>query len=186
MESNELKANFGQNKSYNNEEDDIETINCKNFVENKNYFNKRSNYNTSINSNNIQSHKELIQLKQSIKTRDEDEEVKVFNRNYKENDVNNNNSLTPKNNKNEGKRGFFSRNFGWLNYLITEIPLFWKKEELVEGYDANGNKVFRPKKKIPTREKSITDLEKSDVIKESNFTGMDYTKKGMNYGVYFY
>ena len=88
--------------------------------------------------------------------------------------------------KRGGKKGFFKINFGWINYLINEIPLLWKKEELVKGYDANGNVVYRPKKKIPMKEKNNNhDINKMNAENEANSAGVDYSQKGINYGIYF-
>ena len=72
-----------------------------------------------------------------------------------------------------------------MSYIFHEIPLLWKKEELVEGYDANGNIVYRPKKKIPVKEKNNVDIEKINIENEANSAGVDYSTRGINYGVYF-
>ena len=73
----------------------------------------------------------------------------------------------------------------WLSFYFNEIPLFWKKEELVQGYDANGNIVYRPKKKIPIKETNNVNIEKMNIENEVNSASVDITTKGINYGVYF-
>ena len=154
---------------------------------NRSFKQKKINVKTSISDNNFTSEERLFHVKNQLTIKEEDEirtidfmkdkELKESTDNF----INNNDET---NNK-ETKKSFFERNFGWLNYLFHEIPLLWKKEELVKGYDANGNVVFRPKNKIPTKETNNVDMEKIKLENDVNYQGLDYTTKAINYGVYF-
>ena len=154
---------------------------------NKNFKQKRINIKSSTSQDIFPSDEGLIYVKNKLGNK-EDEDIKtvdfVRDKEISENDSiskNENIKITDK----EQKKGFFEKNFGWVNYLFNEIPLLWKKEELVKGYDANGNIVYRPKKKIPTKEKNNVDIEKIKTDNEVNYAGLDYTKKGISYGVFF-
>ena len=86
----------------------------------------------------------------------------------------------------EKKKGIFSRGIEWINGAFKEFSLLWKNEELIDAYDANGNLVKRPKKKIPlkkTQNKNDPIEEKiSDDVKSST---LNYVQDGINYGAFF-
>lgn len=147
---------------------------------------KRMNAKTSVSEDIFPSEEGLFHVRNKLTMKDDDIKTIDFikDKGIKESTNEFINHNLEANNK-EAKKGFFERNFGWVNYLFHEIPLLWKKEELVKGYDANGNVVYRPKKKIPTREGNNTDIEKINVENEANYKGLDYTTKGINYAVYF-
>ncbi len=149
---------------------------------NKNFIKGRNNKFKDSNSEIVQSKEELIKMKNKLTLKDE-VEIKTIDFNEKEyeqkpkikNDI-----------KKEEKKGIFRRSLNWFNYIINEIPLFWKKEELIESYDANGNVIMRPKKKIPYKNKQKNvDKEYIKDQNEANFKGIDCLTKGTNYGVYF-
>ena len=158
-------------------------------TKNKSFLKGRNNIMSNDNNSNISSKENLfinrnkLTLKNKAKTKNLDlmKENELIEAN---NNLNNESNL--ENNKKEEKKNIIRRGFDWMNYIIHEIPLLWKKEELVEGYDANGNIVLRPKKKIPT--KKIQKQTKYEDIKDENdvnSVGVDYATKGLNYGVYF-
>ena len=154
---------------------------------NKAFKQKRKSTKTSVSEDIFPSEEGLFRVRNKVEIKDE-EDVKTIDfikdKGIKESTNEFINHNVEANNK-EAKKGFFERNFGWVNYLFHEIPLLWKKEELVKGYDANGNVVYRPKKKIPTKEGNNADIEKINVENEANYKGLDYTTKGINYAVYF-
>ena len=154
---------------------------------NKAFKQKRKSTKTSVSEDIFPSEEGLFRVRNKLEIKDE-EDVKTIDfikdKGIKESANEFINHNVEANNK-EAKKGFFERNFGWVNYLFHEIPLLWKKEELVKGYDANGNVVYRPKKKIPTKEGNNADIEKINVENEANYKGLDYTTKGINYAVYF-
>ena len=154
---------------------------------NKAFKQKRKSTKTSVSEDIFPSEEGLFRVRNKLEIKDE-EDVKTIDfikdKGIKESTNEYINHNVEANNK-EAKKGFFERNFGWVNYLFHEIPLLWKKEELVKGYDANGNVVYRPKKKIPTKEGNNADIEKINVENEANYKGLDYTTKGINYAVYF-
>ena len=154
---------------------------------NKAFKQKRINAKTSVSEDIFPSEEGLIHVRNKLAMKDDDD-LKTIDfikeQGIKESTNEFINHNLEANNK-EAKKGFFERNFGWVNYLFHEIPLLWKKEELVKGYDANGNIVYRPKKKIPIRKGNKADIEKVNVENEANYKGLDYTKKGINYAVYF-
>ena len=154
---------------------------------NKAFKQKRKSTKTSVSEDIFPSEEGLFRVRNKLEIKDE-EDVKTIDfikdKGIKESTNEFINHNVEANNK-EAKKGFFERNFGWVNYLFHEIPLLWKKEELVKGYDANGNVVYRPKKKIPTKEGNNADIEKINVENEANYKGLDYTTKGINYAVYF-
>ena len=151
-------------------------------AKNKNFIKGRNNKFKDNNSEIVQSKEELIKMKNKLTLKDEPE-IKTIDFNDKEQEQN---PQIPKDIKKEEKKGIFRRSLNWFNYIIKEIPLFWKKEELVESYDANGNIIMRPKKKIPYKNKQ-KNVDKEDIKEqnEANFKGIDYLAKGTNYGVYF-
>ena len=162
---------------------------------NKNLKSERMRFkNWDINDNNIfPSEEELFHVRNKL-TIKEVEDIKN-NDNIKNKDISDNNNNNNNNNINinsdkenikiEENKGFIGKGLEWINYIFHEIPLFWKKEELVKGYDANGNIVYRPKKKIPTKVKNNNDIERINAENEANSAGVDYSTKGINYGIYF-
>ena len=152
-------------------------LNKRNFQsERKKFKSSQGNYNVAFPSK-----EKILNSKKNSTLEDEDEN------NDKGHDTieikkksNNNKSVTI-----EEKKGFFGKSIDLVSYIFHEIPLLWKKEELVEGYDANGNIVYRPKKKIPVKEKNNVDIEKINIENEANSAGVDYSTRGINYGVYF-
>ena len=149
---------------------------------NKNFKKGRNNKFKDNNSEIIQSKEELIKIKNKLTLKDE-AEIKTIDFNKKEYEQK---SQIPNDIKQKEKKGIFKRSLNWFNYIINEIPLFWKKEELVESYDANGNIIMRPKKKIPYKNNQKRD--DKEYIKdqnEANIKGIDCLTKGTNYGVYF-
>ena len=156
----------------------------------KNFKQKRINTRNGISHENIvfQSEEKLFRQKDKLTIEGGDkDEIRTFDflKGKEKSDKITNINNEENNDKNEEKKGFFGRNFGWVNYLFNEISYLWKKEELIKGYDANGNIVYRPKKKIPLKEKNYSDIEKSSAENEANNAGVDYSTKGINYGIYF-
>ena len=157
---------------------------------NKNLKSERMRFkNWDINENkNFPSEEELFHVRNKLAIK-EGEDIKkndiIINKEISDNNNNNNINSNNENRKIEEKKGFLGKSLEWINYIFHEIPLFWKKEELVKGYDANGNIVYRPKKKIPTKEKNNNDIERINAENEANSRGVDYSTKGINYGIYF-
>ena len=157
--------------------------------DNKSFNKKRIITKNSISDNNnvFPSEEQLFHVRN--KTQMKDDEIKTIDKMI-ENEIQGKDNKISDNEyiqigKKQEKKGFFGRSIDWMNYIFHEIPLFWKKEEMVKGYDANGNIVFRPKKKIPLKEKNNMNLDKINVEKEANDISLDYAKKGINYGLYF-
>ena len=150
---------------------------------------KQKRINTKIYQSNIQSEEEIIHVRNKLTLKDDDIKTNDFMCD-KEMDNSKNPNRIPNNEnikieKKKEKKGFLGRTMDWLNYYFHEIPLLWKKDDLVQGYDANGNIVYRPKKKIPIKEKNDVNIEKINIENEVNSTSIDYTTKGIYYGVYF-
>ena len=167
---------------------------------NKNIKNKWIKFkHFKINENNIfPSEEELFHVQNKLPIKDDDVKTNDNNDNKElsdngnindNNNINSNNieinNLNNDNINNEEKKGFLGKSLDWINYIVHEIPLFWKKEELVKGYDANGNIVFRPKNKIPTKKKINVDIDKMNAENEANSASVDYSTKGINYGILF-
>ena len=183
-EDEKYVENIYNKKSIKTEEIEIHNYKInENFkTRNKNFIKGRKNKFNDNNSEIVQSKEELIKMKNKLTLKDE-EEVKTIDFNIKANEQK---PQIPNDTKKEQKKGIFRRSLNWFNYIINEIPLFWKKEELVESYDANGNIIMRLKKKIPYKNKQ-KNIDK-EIIKEqneANFKGIDCLSKGTNYGVYF-
>ena len=164
-------------------------------TKNKNIKNERMKFkNSESNDNNIfPSEEEIFRAKNKLSNKEEDEiktNVPIYkkglsndNNNIKDNiEINN---LNNDNIKIEENKGFFGKSLDWINYIVHEIPLLWKKEELVKGYDANGNIVYRPKNKIPTKKYNNVNIDRMNAENEANSAGVDYSTKGINYGVLF-
>ena len=157
----------------------------QNKLNKRNFQSERKKFNSSQGNYNVAfpSKEKILNIKKNSTLEDEDEDEN----NDKGHDTieikkksNNNKSVTI-----EEKKGFFGKSIDLVSYIFHEIPLLWKKEELVKGYDANGNIVYRPKKKIPVKEKNNVDIEKINIENEANSAGVDYSTRGINYGVYF-
>ncbi len=168
----------------------IEEVDNNEIIEYKKIKNKkRKNSKNYISDENSVSPSEEKEFNIRDKLRKEETNVIDYTNKEKEKEVMNDIEGTEVMNqdKKEGKKGYFGINFfGWISYLYNEIPYLWKKEELVKGYDANGNVVYRPKKKIPLKENNNRhDINKMNAENEANSAGVDYSQKGINYGIYF-
>ena len=121
-------------------------------IENNNDINKKSRkidlIKYSRNLNNIEkdfkSENRLINIKNEIEIKESVQEN--LNDEKEETEMNERN-----NNPQENTKNFFSRIKDSINNAFKEVSLLWKSEELVDSYDANGNLVKRPKKKIPLK-----------------------------------
>ena len=84
------------------------------------------------------------------------------------------------------KRGIFGKVFHAFGGFFTEVKYLWKKEELVDCLDANGNHVKRPKKKVTLRNHKS---QRSPQFKEFDIKAKEQiyenASKGINYGVLF-
>ena len=158
------------------------------------YVNIKPKNSNKINENNIylESENRLLAIKNKMKKKEskdnEDFVQKEESINEKQN-INNINlnqeNIENKNNKNNEK-SFFRRSLDWLYYYYHEIPLLWKSEELVEGFDANGNIIKRKKNKIPYKEnQNNIDINEQKDNNQANLNGANYAKDGIYYGVYF-
>ena len=147
---------------------------------NKNNKNRIQFKNSESHKNNIfPSEEEIFRVKNKLVNKEEDDiKTNIDKKGLSEDDNNNNIKI-------EENKGILGKSLDWINYIVHEIPLFWKKEELVKGYDANGNIVYRPKNTIPTKENNNVDIDKMNAENEANSAGVDYTTKGINYGVLF-
>ena len=176
---------------------DINEIKSDKKLKTKNIKNKRINTKDSMSNeiNAFPSEEELFRVRNKLNMQDEDkktidcfQKVELLEEEKEDNNKNsNNNSNNSKINeiKKEENKGFFGRSLEWVNYIFHEIPLLWKKEELVQGYDANGNIVMRPKVKIPLKKKQFNNIEKKNVQNEANMASLDYSTQGLNYGIFF-
>ena len=151
---------------------------------NKNGKKLNENNNFLESENRLLSIKNRLNKKDSKDTEDFDKKEESIYENQNNNTINLNEQENKKSNANE--KGFFRRSLDWLYYYYNEIPLLWKSEELVEGFDANGNIVKRPKNKIPYKEKQNNiDINSQKDNNEVNLNGANYAKDGIYYGVYF-
>ena len=166
MEEGEFKEERKNNPNNKNNKNNKKRINLKN---------------SESNENNIfPSEEEIFRVKNKELMKEEDDKKTNIDKKGLSEDDNINDNI-----KNEENKGIVGRSLDWINYIIHEIPLFWKKEELVKGYDANGNIVYRPKNKIPTKNNNNVDIDKMNAENEANSAGVDYSTKGINYGVLF-
>ena len=86
----------------------------------------------------------------------------------------------------KNRKGIFRKGIDWINDTFKEISLLWKKEELVDAYDANGNLVKRPKNKIPYIKKQKENNNEEEKIKDFAKTNtLNFAQAGINYGMYF-
>ena len=194
MNSNDNNIDIKSDKEHIEIEDvEIEKykINDNNKIKSKNFKQKRINTKIVISDENIAfpSEEKLVRKRDKLTIKDDNKDeiktVEFLKGEEKSEKINTNLNYQENNVKNGEKKGFIARTFGWLYYLYNEIPYLWKKEELVKGYDANGNVVYRPKKKIPLKQNNYSDIDKISAENEANYIGVDYTTKGINYGVYF-
>ena len=90
------------------------------------------------------------------------------------------------NNPQENTKNFFSRIKDSINNAFKEVSLLWKSEELVDSYDANGNLVKRPKKKIPLKksQNEIDPIEEKISDNAKNET-LNYAHDNISYGILF-
>ena len=161
-------------------------------IHNRNkHVNIKQNNSKKLNENNnfLESENRLLALKNKMskkKSKDTEDFVKKEepindNQNIKVNQQN----IEDQNSK-TNEKGIFQRSLDWLYYYYNEIPLLWKSEELVDGYDANGNIIKRPKNKIPYKEnQNNIDINDQKDNNEANLNGANYAKNGIYYGVYF-
>ena len=123
------------------------------------------NTQTELGAKEKASNKNLLDMKKST----ENEEIDI-----------------KEDNKPEQKTGIFGNFFGSIGDFFSEIPLLWKKEELVDGFDAHGNPVKRPKNKIPFKnDPNKKDMLFKKVDEEANISVYDNAKKGINYAALF-
>ena len=174
---------------------DINDIKRDKKLKTKNIKSKRINTKNSMSNeiNPFPSEEQLFKVRNKLNIQDEDKKtIDFFQKSElpEEEDDNKNSNINSNNSKineikKEENKGFFGRSLEWVNYIFHEIPLLWKKEELVKGYDANGNIVMRPKVKIPLKNKQFHNIEKKNVENEANMASLDYSTQGLNYGIFF-
>ena len=156
-------------------------------IENNNDINKKSRKKDLIkysrNLNNIEkdfkSENRLININNEIEIKESVQEN--LNDEKEETEMNKKN-----NNPQENKKNFFSRIKDSINNAFKEVSLLWKSEELVDSYDANGNLVKRPKKKIPLKksQNEIDPIEEKITDNAKNET-LNYAHDNISYGILF-
>lgn len=121
--------------------------------------------------------------------------VSINNNNKNDNKLNNsckdknsnNNSENGNDNKEQNqkiKNSFINKTKNWVSGFWNGIA-FWK-EELVDGLDAHGNHVKRPKKKLPL--KKHPSMGDADIQKANNIANrdtIDYANQVISYGAMF-
>ena len=147
---------------------EYKTINVAKFSRNLNNLDK-----------NMQSENRLINIKNEIESKGS---ISTDLSSAKEIELESNiNNIESKN-----KKGIFRKGIDWINDIFKEISLLWKKEELVDAYDANGNLVKRPKNKIPYIKKQKENNNEEEKIKDFAKTNtLNFAQAGINYGMYF-
>ena len=146
---------------------EYKTINVAKFSRNLNNLDK-----------NMQSENRLINIKNEIKSKGS---ISTDLSSAKEIELKSNINIESKN-----KKGIFRKGIDWINDTFKEISLLWKKEELVDAYDANGNLVKRPKNKIPYIKKQKENNNEEEKIKDFAKTNtLNFAQAGINYGMYF-
>ena len=147
---------------------EYKTINVAKFSRNLNNLDK-----------NMQSENRLINIKNEIESKSS---ISTDLSSAKEIELESNiNNIESKN-----KKGIFRKGIDWINDTFKEISLLWKKEELVDAYDANGNLVKRPKNKIPYIKKQKENNNEEEKIKHFAKTNtLNFAQAGINYGMYF-
>ena len=156
-------------------------------IENNNDINKKSRkidlIKYSRNLNNIEkdfkSENRLINIKNEIEIKESVQ--KNLNEEKEETEMNKRN-----NNPQENTKNCFSRIKNSINNAFKEVSLLWKSEELVDSYDANGNLVKRPKKKIPLKksQNKINPIEEKISDNAKNET-LNYAHDNISYGILF-
>ena len=156
-------------------------------IENNNDINKKSRkidlIKYSRNLNNIEkdfkSENRLININNEIEIKESVQEN--LNDEKEETEMNERN-----NNPKENKKNFFSRIKDSINNAFKEVSLLWKSEELIDAYDANGNVVKRPKKKIPLKksQNKIDPIEEKISDNAKNET-LNYAHDNISYGILF-
>ena len=156
-------------------------------IENNNDINKKSRkidlIKYSRNLNNIEkdfkSENRLINIGGGIEIKESVQEN--LNEEKEEAEMNERN-----NNPQENTKNFFSRIKDSINNAFKEVSLLWKSEELVDAYDANGNLVKRPKKKIPLKksQNKIDPIEEKISDNAKNET-LNYAHDNISYGILF-
>jgi hypothetical protein len=158
------------------------------------YVTIKSKNNNKLKENNIylESENRLLAIKNknskedSKNTEDFAQKEESINENQNKNNINLNQENIENENNKVNEKGFFRRSLDWIYYYYHEIPLLWKSEELVEGFDANGNIIKRPKNKLPYKEnKNNIDITDQKDNNQVNIEGANYAKDGIYYGVYF-
>ena len=147
---------------------EYKTINVAKFSRNLNNLDK-----------NMQSENRLINIKNEIESKGS---ISTDLSSAKEIELESNiNNIESKN-----RKGIFRKGIDWINDTFKEISLLWKKEELVDAYDANGNLVKRPKNKIPYIKKQKENNIEEEKIKDFSKTNtLNFAQAGINYGMYF-
>ena len=147
---------------------EYKTINVAKFSRNLNNLDK-----------NMQSENRLINIKNEIESKGS---ISTDLSSSKEIELESNiNNIESKN-----RKGIFRKGIDWINDTFKEISLLWKKEELVDAYDANGNLVKRPKNKIPYIKKQKENNNEEEKIKDFAKTNtLNFAQAGINYGMYF-
>ena len=156
-------------------------------IENNNDINKKSRkidlIKYSRNLNNIEkdfkSENRLINIKNEIEIKESVQEN--LNEEKEETEMNERN-----NNPQENTKNFFSRIKDSINNAFKEVSLLWKSEELIDAYDANGNLVKRPKKKIALKksQNEIDPIEEKISDNAKNET-LNYAHDNISYGILF-
>ena len=156
-------------------------------IENNNDINKKSRkidlIKYSRNLNNIEkdfkSENRLINIKNEIEIKESVQEN--LNEEKEETEMNERN-----NNPQENTKNFFSRINDSINNAFKEVSLLWKSEELVDSYDANGNLVKRPKKKIPLKKsQNKTNLIEEKISDNAKNETLNYAHDNISYGILF-
>ena len=156
-------------------------------IENNNDINKKSRkidlIKYSRNLNNIEkdfkSENRLINIKNEIEIKESVQEN--LNEEKEETEMNERN-----NNPQENTKNFFSRIKDSINNAFKEVSLLWKSEELVDSYDANGNLVKRPKKKIPLKKsQNKTNLIEEKISDNAKNETLNYAHDNISYGILF-
>ena len=174
------------------ESNEIVIENEINIYNNKNKKESKLSRNIITFDKNMQSENRLINIRNEIESKgstiasssiaeETQKDLESNNNNKINNNEINNDIIEPKNNK-----GFFRRGLDWISNTFNEISFLWKKEELVDAYDANGNLVKRPKNKIPykknRKEINIEEEKIKDVAKKNT---LNIAQDGINYGILF-
>ena len=138
--------------------------------------------NTQTDFKDKNSAKNLLDLKRSIKSEGED----LMSNDILTNELQNEGIEVKNGSKSARRSSTIGSFFSFFGDFFTEIQYLWKKEELIDCLDANGNHVKRPKNKIPLKHdpnKSSQMFKKAD--QEANSKVCDNAKQGINYGFYF-